>query len=198
MFGNPVVRASGRFLFGIALTAFGCLCAFAQPQIQIRQTPTHVAPAPGTAPQTAAATGVPGSPRLSLKDVTVVGPGDQVPVIDWHLSTVAPATMTGAAGPSLTDLVVVKPIDASTPRLFERSLKAQAIPTGQLTVPLGDGARFELFMENIRVTSVGRPPDGPVLALGIERVTLTAERYAIRYRSPAGLVERKWDQSLNQ
>jgi len=196
MSGTRYLRTSLRILVGIALTVATGSYALAQARIQIPQTPGQVAPTPGTTPQIAPSATGPGR-TLELKDITLA-PEDRMHVIDWHFAAFGAGGTTGATQPSLTELVIVKPIDASTPLLFERSLNAKVIALGHMVVPLGDQALFRLVLEDIRITSVGRPPGDEALAPGTERVTLTADRYAIRYETHAGTVEETWDRVLNQ
>jgi len=197
MFSTRSARTSLRLLAGVVLIAIRGTCAFCQPQIQIPQTPGQVAPTPGAVPQ-AGAVGTLPEPSLELDDITGTSAVKTIHVIDWRFATVTSGTTTRPGAPSLTDLVIVKPIDASTPVLFRRCLEAKLIPSGRVWMLLGDDALFELAMENIRVTSVGRPPSDQTLAASNERVRLTADRYTISVRAGPGSFPTSWDQTLNR
>jgi len=115
---------------------------------------------------------------------------DWVDVTDWGFGAEAqidPTSVRAMGVPVVSGLVVRKPVDRSSPKLFELCVSNAIISSGELEVPIGAETLRVQFTRG-RVTSVGRDIDSgdPITH---ERLAIIAEEYVLRFESPDGIVE---------
>jgi len=106
----------------------------------------------------------------------------EIEVVAWSWGLQAPTAVTGQATgrTSLSELTIVKRVDAATPTLMTCLRTHRVVPQGKLTVRKAGKEQLEYFkieLTNVRVTSLVTDSDQSELVerlkLGFHKVTVT-------------------------
>jgi type VI secretion system secreted protein Hcp len=107
----------------------------------------------------------------------------EIEVVSWSWGLQAPTSVTGQASArtSLSEVVVVKNVDQSTPTLMQLLRNHKVTPTASLTVRKAGTTPLEYFridLENVRVTSLTTESEGAEI---VERVRLGFSKIKVTY-----------------
>ena len=112
----------------------------------------------------------------------------EIEVLSWSWGQDAPTTQAGQATSraSMSELTVVKPVDASTPVLMTYLRHHKLAATATLTVRKAGTTPLEYFkldMTNVRVTALVTDTQGPEL---VDRVRLGFTKIKVTYTPQQG------------